>query len=103
MNVWVHLSHTSLTRHPCKLCFNCQVNQFTRNKLKYYFLLMFIAGDYLTFSTSKMYATLKMLGLYLHTLIISHKSCKMLSILNKLILQKNLQNIVTNNVLIDKK
>jgi len=41
---------------------------------------------------------LKMLGLYLHTLIISHKSCKMLSILNKLILQKNLQNIVTNNV-----
>ena len=46
---------------------------------------------------------LKMLGLYLYTLIISHKSCKMLSILNKLILQKNLQNIVTNNVFMDKK
>jgi len=46
---------------------------------------------------------LKMLGLYLQTLIISHKSCKMLSILNKLILQKNLQNIVTNNVFMDKK
>jgi len=46
---------------------------------------------------------LKMLGLYLHTLIISHKSCIMLSILNKLILQKTLQNIVTNNVFMDKK
>jgi len=29
---------------------------------------------------------LKMLGLYLYTLIIGHKSCKMLSILNKLTL-----------------
>jgi len=38
---------------------------------------------------------LKMLGLYLYTLIISHKLCKMLSILNKLRLQKDLQNIVT--------
>ena len=46
---------------------------------------------------------LKMLGLYLHIFIISHKSSKMLSILNKLILQKNLQNIVTNNVFMDKK
>jgi len=44
-----------------------------------------------------------MLGLYLYTLIISHKSCKMLSILNKLTLQKYLQNIVTNNVFMDKK
>ena len=44
-----------------------------------------------------------MLGLYLHTLIIRHKSCKMLSILNKLILQKNLQSIVTNNVFMYKK
>jgi len=42
-----------------------------------------------------------MLGLYLHTLIISHKSCKMLSILNKLILQKDLQNVVTNYVFMD--
>jgi len=36
--------------------------------------------------------------MYLYTLIISHKSCKMLSILNKLILQKDLQNSVTNKV-----
>jgi len=44
-----------------------------------------------------------MLGLYLYTPIISRKSSKMLSILNKLILQKDLQNIVTNNVFMDKK
>jgi len=46
---------------------------------------------------------LKMLGLYLYTFIFSHKSCKMLSILNKVTLQKDLQNIVTNNVFMDKK
>ena len=46
---------------------------------------------------------LKMLGLYLYTLIISHKSCKMLSILKKVTLQKDLQNFVTNNVFMDKK
>jgi len=34
---------------------------------------------------------LKMLGLYLYTLIIGQKSCNMLSILNKLLLQKELQ------------
>jgi len=45
---------------------------------------------------------LKMLGLYLYTLLISHKSCKMLSILNKLLLQRDLQNFVTNKVLMDK-
>ena len=45
---------------------------------------------------------LKMLGRYLYTLIIGHKSCNMLSILNKLTLQKVLQNFVTNSVLIDK-
>jgi len=44
-----------------------------------------------------------MLGLYLYTLIIGHKSCNMLSILNKLTLQKELQNILTNNVFLDKK
>ena len=49
------------------------------------------------------YTKLKMLGPYLYTLIFSHKSYKMLSILNKLTLQKNLQNIVTNNVFMDKK
>jgi len=36
----------------------------------------------------------KMLGLYLYTLMIGHKSCNMLSILNKLKFQKKLQNIV---------
>jgi len=44
-----------------------------------------------------------MLGLYLYTLIIGHNSCNMLSILNKFTLQKKLQNIVTNNVFLDKK
>jgi len=40
---------------------------------------------------------LKMLGLYLVD-IISHKSCNMLSILNKFALPKELLNCVTNNV-----
>ena len=39
-----------------------------------------------------------MLGLYLNTLIIGHKLCNMLSILNELTLQKGLQKFVTNNV-----
>ena len=46
---------------------------------------------------------LKTLGLYLYTLIIGHKYCNMLSILNKLTLQKEKQNVVTNNVFLDKK
>jgi len=44
-----------------------------------------------------------MLGLYLYTLIISHKSSNMLRILNKLTLFKKLQTFVTNNVFLDKK
>ena len=44
-----------------------------------------------------------MLGLYLYTLIISHKSSSMLRILNKLTLYKELQTFVTNNVFLDKK
>jgi len=50
-----------------------------------------------------MFRRLKMLGLYLFTLTISHKSCNMLSILNNLTLQKELQIFVTNNVFLDKK
>jgi len=46
---------------------------------------------------------LKMLGLHLYTLIISHKSSKMLRILNKLTLYKELQTFMTNNVCLDKK
>ena len=46
---------------------------------------------------------LKMLGLYLYTLIISHKSSNMLRLLNKLTLQKDLQIFVTNNVFLDEK
>jgi len=46
---------------------------------------------------------LKMLGLYLYTLRIGHKSGSMLSILNKLTLQKELQTFVTNNVFFYKK
>ena len=49
------------------------------------------------------YITLKMLGLYLYTLRIGHKSGNMLSILNKLTLQKELHISVTNNVFFDKK
>jgi len=45
----------------------------------------------------------KILGLYLYTLIIGHKSCKMFSIVNELTLQNKLQNFVTNNVFLDKK
>ena len=46
-----------------------------------------------------------MLGLYLYTLTTGHKSCNILSILNKLTLKKEfvLQNFVTNNVFLDKK
>jgi len=44
-----------------------------------------------------------MLGLYLYTLIIGHKSCNMLSILNKLALQKVLKHFVTKSVFLDKK
>ena len=44
-----------------------------------------------------------MLGRYLYTLIIGHKSCNMLSMLNKLTLKKELQTLVTNNVFLDKK
>ena len=40
---------------------------------------------------------LKMLALYLYTLIIGHNSCNMLSKLNKSILKKQLQNFVTKN------
>jgi len=45
---------------------------------------------------------LKMPGLYLYTHLIDHKYCNMLSILNKLTLQKKLQNFVTENLFMDK-
>jgi len=41
--------------------------------------------------------TLTLLGLYLY---IGHKSCNTLSILNKLTLQKDLHNFVTNDVIL---
>jgi len=45
-----------------------------------------------------------MLGLYLYTYIISHKIILQFeSMLNKLTLQKELHNCVTNNVFLDKK
>jgi len=44
-----------------------------------------------------------MLGLYLYTLTISHKSSNMLRILNKFTLYKELQTFETNNVFLDKK
>jgi len=42
--------------------------------------------------------SLKMIGLYLDTLILGHTFCNMLSIINELILHKKLQIFVTNNV-----
>jgi len=48
--------------------------------------------------TGKVLCIFKMLGLYLYTLIIGHKSCNRLSILNKLTFQEKLQNVRTNNV-----
>ena len=44
-----------------------------------------------------------MLGLYLCTLRIGHKSGNMLGILNKLTLQKELQYFVTKHVIFDRK
>jgi len=46
---------------------------------------------------------LKMLGLYLDTLIIGHKCNNMVSRLNELTLQKELQNFLTKNVFLTKK
>jgi len=65
--------------------------------------LFFESAKKIKLNADQLNLNLKMLGLYLHTLIFSYKSCKMLSILNKLILQKDVQNIVTNNVFMDKK
>ena len=50
-----------------------------------------------------LHVVLKMLDLYLYILTIGHTSCNMLSIINKLALQKKLHNFVTNNVFLDKK
>jgi len=41
--------------------------------------------------------------MYLYTLIIGHKSCNILSILNKLKLKKELQTVVTNNLIFENK
>jgi len=54
------------------------------------------------------FLSLKLLDLYLYTLIISiliigNKSCNMLSIVNKLTLQKQLQNVVTHYAVLHKK
>ena len=48
-------------------------------------------------------SSLKMLGLYLYTIIIGQKYCNMLSFLNKLIFQKYLQKFATNTVFWTKK
>jgi len=47
--------------------------------------------------------SLRMLGLYPDTLIISHELVYMLSILNELTFQKKLPNFVRNNMFLDKK
>jgi len=54
------------------------------------------------FSVSALLKDARSVSLYPYT-VIGHKSCNMLSILNKLTLQKELQNIATNNVFLDKK
>jgi len=50
---------------------------------------------YVVHCIDRMFYRLMMLCLYLYSLIISHKSCNMLSILNPLTLQKKLQHCVT--------
>ena len=47
--------------------------------------------------------TLKTLGLYLYTLIIGHTFCNMLSMLNKLTLNREWQTLVTDNAFLNKK
>jgi len=47
--------------------------------------------------------SVKMLGLYRDTLLIGHRFCSMLSILNELTLQTELQNVMTNNMFWTKK
>ena len=60
-------------------------------------LLYILMVSFVVFSNSQL-SPLKILGLYLYTLIIGQKYCNMLlSRLNKLTLQKKLQNFVTNN------
>jgi len=44
-----------------------------------------------------------MLGMYLDTLIIGHTFCSMLSILNKITLQMELQNFMANKVISKKR
>jgi len=48
--------------------------------------------------SSNIFKYIKMLVLYLDTLIIGHKCCSMLSKLNELTLQKELPVFMTNNV-----
>jgi len=55
-----------------------------------------------THEGQKLKILLKMLGLYLYILKFSHKSCNILSVLNKLALQKELQIFVTHSVFLDK-
>jgi len=46
---------------------------------------------------------LKMLGLYIDTLLIGHKCCRILSKINELTLQMELQYVMRNNVIKIKK
>jgi len=70
--------------------------------LKHYFDDFHVALKKCIFNTISI--KVKMLGLYLYTLSIGQKSCNMLSILlNKITLQKEMQNFVTNNVLLEQK
>jgi len=67
------------------------------------FLYLLLEKTVHFYTTRKHSPFLKMLGLYLYTLRINHKLGNMLSILNKLTLQKELQTFVTNNVFLEKK
>ena len=65
--------------------------------MQLHFLMKHLSQDICELELFVIFNILKMLGLYLYTLIIGHKSCNMLCILNKT-LQKKLQTFVTNNV-----
>jgi len=67
-----------------------------------YFHNMMLVNLAFTICFAEQYFMSRMLGLYLYTLIISHKSSNMLRILHKLTLYKELQTFVTNNVFLTK-
>jgi len=91
--LWDHFFYYVLCRLViCK----CLIKRFMCSKL--HTLSMGRKSTQITYTSLRKHMKdncLKMLGLYLYSLIIGHKSCNVLSMLNKLSLQRELQNVVT--------